>query len=127
MPRLFMAMRQEDRLPIVDILAQTPDPPRGCQWALFLRNHDELTLEMVTEEERQYMYYVFATDPQARLNLGIRRRIEEFRPALRRAAQALPDRQDEVLRVFHQLVERPISAQRIRCHGNLHLGQVRFS
>ena len=75
MPRLFMAMRQEDRLPIVDILAQTPDPPRGCQWALFLRNHDELTLEMVSEEERQYMYYVYATDPQARLNLGIRRRL----------------------------------------------------
>jgi maltose alpha-D-glucosyltransferase/alpha-amylase len=75
MPRLFMAMRQEDRLPIVDILAQTPDPPRSCQWALFLRNHDELTLEMVTEEERQYMYYVYATDPQARLNLGIRRRL----------------------------------------------------
>jgi maltose alpha-D-glucosyltransferase / alpha-amylase len=75
MPRLFIAMRQEDRIPIVDILAQTPDPPRGCQWALFLRNHDELTLEMVTEEERQYMYYVYATDPQARLNLGIRRRL----------------------------------------------------
>jgi maltose alpha-D-glucosyltransferase/alpha-amylase len=75
MPRLFMAMRQEDRLPIVDILAQTPAAPRGCQWALFLRNHDELTLEMVTEEERQYMYYVYASDPQARLNLGIRRRL----------------------------------------------------
>jgi maltose alpha-D-glucosyltransferase / alpha-amylase len=75
MPRLFMAIRQEDRLPIVDILAQTPDAPKGCQWALFLRNHDELTLEMVTEEERQYMYYVYATDPQARINLGIRRRL----------------------------------------------------
>jgi maltose alpha-D-glucosyltransferase / alpha-amylase len=75
MPRLFMALRQEDRLPIVDILAQTPAAPDGCQWGLFLRNHDELTLEMVTEEERQYMYHVFATDPQARLNLGIRRRL----------------------------------------------------
>jgi maltose alpha-D-glucosyltransferase / alpha-amylase len=75
MPRLFMAMRQEDRLPIVDILAQTPAAPRGCQWAVFLRNHDELTLEMVTDEERQYMYYVYATDPQARINLGIRRRL----------------------------------------------------
>ena len=75
MPRLFMAIRQEDRLPIVDILAQTPEAPKGCQWALFLRNHDELTLEMVTEEERQYMYYVYATDPQARINLGIRRRL----------------------------------------------------
>jgi maltose alpha-D-glucosyltransferase / alpha-amylase len=75
MPRLFMAMRQEDRLPIVDILAQTPDAPPGCQWGLFLRNHDELTLEMVTEEERQYMYHVYAADTQARINLGIRRRL----------------------------------------------------
>ena len=75
MPRLFMAIRQEDRLPIVDILAQTPDAPPGCQWALFLRNHDELTLEMVTEEERQFMYHVYATEPEARLNLGIRRRL----------------------------------------------------
>ncbi len=75
MPRLFMALRQEDRLPIVDILAQTPAPPPGGQWALFLRNHDELTLEMVTEEERLYMYHVYATDAQARINLGIRRRL----------------------------------------------------
>jgi maltose alpha-D-glucosyltransferase / alpha-amylase len=75
MPRLFMAIRQEDRLPIVDILAQTPEPPPGGQWALFLRNHDELTLEMVTEEERLYMYYVYAADAQARINLGIRRRL----------------------------------------------------
>jgi maltose alpha-D-glucosyltransferase/alpha-amylase len=75
MPRLFMAIRQEDRLPIVDILDQTPPAPRGCQWALFLRNHDELTLEMVTEEERLYMYEVYATDANARINLGIRRRL----------------------------------------------------
>ena len=75
MPRLFMALRQEDRLPIVDILAQTPAPPDGCQWALFLRNHDELTLEMVTEEERLYMYHVYATEEHARINLGIRRRL----------------------------------------------------
>ena len=75
MPRLFMALRQEDRLPIVDILEQTPPPPPGGQWALFLRNHDELTLEMVTEEERLYMYHVYATDAHARINLGIRRRL----------------------------------------------------
>ncbi|MDR7554303.1 MAG: maltose alpha-D-glucosyltransferase [Armatimonadota bacterium] len=75
MPRLFMAMRMEDRFPIVDILDQTPPIPEGCQWALFLRNHDELTLEMVTDEERDYMYRVYASDPQARLHLGIRRRL----------------------------------------------------
>jgi maltose alpha-D-glucosyltransferase/alpha-amylase len=75
MPRMFMAARQEDRFPIVDILAETPTPPPQCQWALFLRNHDELTLEMVTDEERDYMYRVYAQDPQARVNVGIRRRL----------------------------------------------------
>ena len=75
MPRMFMAARQEDRFPIVDILAETPDAPPGCQWALFLRNHDELTLEMVTDEERDYMYRAYAQDPQARVNVGIRRRL----------------------------------------------------
>lgn len=75
MPRLFMALRMEDRFPIVDILAQTPQIPDVCQWALFLRNHDELTLEMVTDEERDYMYRVYAHDAQARINLGIRRRL----------------------------------------------------
>ena len=75
MPRLFMALRMEDRFPIIDILEQTPPIPESCQWALFLRNHDELTLEMVTDEERDYMYRVFAQDPQMRLNLGIRRRL----------------------------------------------------
>jgi maltose alpha-D-glucosyltransferase/alpha-amylase len=75
MPRLFMALRMEDRFPILDILQQTPDLPSTCQWALFLRNHDELTLEMVTDEERDYMYRVYAHDPQARVNLGIRRRL----------------------------------------------------
>jgi maltose alpha-D-glucosyltransferase / alpha-amylase len=75
MPRMFMATRMEDRFPIIDILEQTPPIPEGCQWAMFLRNHDELTLEMVTDEERDYMYRVYATDPQARLNLGIRRRL----------------------------------------------------
>ncbi len=75
MPRLFMALRMEDRFPIIDILAQTPTIPDTCQWALFLRNHDELTLEMVTDEERDYMYRVYASDPAARINLGIRRRL----------------------------------------------------
>ncbi|HTQ79521.1 MAG TPA: putative maltokinase, partial [Thermoanaerobaculia bacterium] len=75
MPRLFMAIRMEDRFPIVDILDQTPPIPDSCQWAIFLRNHDELTLEMVTEEDRDYMYRVYAKDPKARINLGIRRRL----------------------------------------------------
>ena len=75
MPRMFMAMQMEDRFPIIDILQQTPAIPESCQWALFLRNHDELTLEMVTDEERDYMYRVFAHDRQARINLGIRRRL----------------------------------------------------
>ncbi|MBI1257157.1 MAG: maltose alpha-D-glucosyltransferase [Chloroflexi bacterium] len=75
MPRLFMAARMEERFPIIDILNQTPDIPENSQWAMFLRNHDELTLEMVTEEERDYMYRVYANDAQARINLGIRRRL----------------------------------------------------
>jgi maltose alpha-D-glucosyltransferase / alpha-amylase len=75
MPRLFMALRMEERLPIVDILEQTPPIPESSQWALFLRNHDELTLEMVTDEERDYMYRMYARVHQARLNLGIRRRL----------------------------------------------------
>jgi maltose alpha-D-glucosyltransferase/alpha-amylase len=75
MPRMFMAIRMEDRFPIVDILAETPPIPDTAQWALFLRNHDELTLEMVTDEERDYMYRAYAHDSQARINLGIRRRL----------------------------------------------------
>jgi len=75
MPRIFMAVRMEDRVPIVDILQQTPAIPETSQWALFLRNHDELTLEMVTDEERDYMYRVYATQTKARINLGIRRRL----------------------------------------------------
>ncbi|HEX5500409.1 MAG TPA: alpha-glucosidase C-terminal domain-containing protein, partial [Thermomicrobiales bacterium] len=75
MPRIFMAMRQETRTPIVEIMSQTPDIPEGCQWAIFLRNHDELTLEMVTDAERDYMYYEYAKDPRMRINVGIRRRL----------------------------------------------------
>ena len=75
MPRMYMAIAQEDRYPITEIMQQTPDIPDNCQWAIFLRNHDELTLEMVTKKERDYMYQMYAGDPRARLNLGIRRRL----------------------------------------------------
>jgi maltose alpha-D-glucosyltransferase/alpha-amylase len=75
MPRLYMAVQMEDRFPILDIMAQTPAIPDNCQWCMFLRNHDELTLEMVTDEERDYMYRAYATEPRARINLGIRRRL----------------------------------------------------
>ncbi len=75
MPRLYMALRMEDRFPVVDILEQTPEIPDNCQWAIFLRNHDELTLEMVSDEERDYMYSAFAKDPRKRVNVGIRRRL----------------------------------------------------
>jgi maltose alpha-D-glucosyltransferase/alpha-amylase len=75
MPRMYMAIAQEDRHPVVEILAQTPEIPPNCQWAVFLRNHDELTLEMVTSKERDYMYKMYASDARARINLGIRRRL----------------------------------------------------
>jgi maltose alpha-D-glucosyltransferase / alpha-amylase len=75
MPRMYMAIAQEDRHPIVEIIDQTPDIPESCQWAIFLRNPDELTLEMVTSRERDYMYQMYASDPRAKLNLGIRRRL----------------------------------------------------
>jgi maltose alpha-D-glucosyltransferase/alpha-amylase len=75
MPRMYMALRKEDRIPIVDIMKQTPEIPPECQWAVFLRNHDELTLEMVTDEERDYMYREYAKDPRMRINVGIRRRL----------------------------------------------------
>ncbi|WP_042336907.1 maltose alpha-D-glucosyltransferase [Paraburkholderia ferrariae] len=75
MPRLYMAIASEDRFPIIDIMKQTPDLPDSCQWAIFLRNHDELTLEMVTDSERDYLWNTYASDRRARLNLGIRRRL----------------------------------------------------
>jgi maltose alpha-D-glucosyltransferase/alpha-amylase len=75
MPRLYMALRMEDRFPIIDILQQTPPIPESAQWAIFLRNHDELTLEMVTDEDRDYMYRVYAADKDQRINVGIRRRL----------------------------------------------------
>ncbi|UJX46704.1 maltose alpha-D-glucosyltransferase [Xanthobacter sp. YC-JY1] len=75
MPRMYMAIAQEDRFPITDIMRQTPDIPENCQWAIFLRNHDELTLEMVTDSERDYLWNFYAADRRARINLGIRRRL----------------------------------------------------
>ncbi|MGH6884969.1 MAG: alpha-amylase family protein, partial [Geminicoccales bacterium] len=75
MPRMYMAIAQEDRHPVVEIMQQTPEIPDSCQWAIFLRNHDELTLEMVTSKERDYMYRTYAADSRARINLGIRRRL----------------------------------------------------
>ena len=75
MPRMYMAVRREDRTPIIDIVQQTPNIPAGCQWGIFLRNHDELTLEMVTDDERDYMWNEYAKDPRMKLNMGIRRRL----------------------------------------------------
>jgi maltose alpha-D-glucosyltransferase/alpha-amylase len=89
MPRLFMSIRREERRPIVDIMAQMPEIPPTCQWALFLRNHDELTLEMVTDEERDYMYKEYARDPRMRLNLGIRRRLAPLMDNGRRQIELL--------------------------------------
>jgi len=89
MPRLFMAVQREDRFPIIDILQQTPPIPPNCQWTMFLRNHDELTLEMVTDEERDYMYRVYADDPRARVNLGIRRRLAPLMKNSRRLIELL--------------------------------------
>lgn len=89
MPRMFMAIRKEDRRPITDILRKTPQIPDGCQWAIFLRNHDELTLEMVTDEERDYMYHEYAEHPRMRLNLGIRRRLAPLLDNSRRRIELL--------------------------------------
>jgi maltose alpha-D-glucosyltransferase/alpha-amylase len=89
MPRLYLALRMEDRFPIVDIMAQTPQIPDTCQWAMFLRNHDELTLEMVTDEERDYMYRSYTADPEARINLGIRRRLAPLMQNNRRRVELM--------------------------------------
>ncbi|MBP7610580.1 MAG: alpha-amylase family protein, partial [Steroidobacteraceae bacterium] len=89
MPRLFMALHMEDRFPLVDVLEQTPAIPGSCQWALFLRNHDELTLEMVSEEERDYMWQFYATERKARINLGIRRRLAPLLSNSRRRIELL--------------------------------------
>ena len=89
MPRMFMAVRREQRFPITEILAQTPEIPEGCQWGMFLRNHDELTLEMVTDEERDYMYAEYANDPRMKVNVGIRRRLAPLLDNDRRVAELL--------------------------------------
>lgn len=89
MPRMFMAVRREQRFPITEILAQTPELPEGAQWGIFLRNHDELTLEMVTDDERDYMYAEYASDPRMRKNLGIRRRLAPLVDNDRRVAELL--------------------------------------
>ena len=89
MPRLYMAVRREDRLPITDIFTHTPPIPPACQWCVFLRNHDELTLEMVTHEERDYMYFAYASDPAMKLNLGIRRRLAPLMDNDRRRLELL--------------------------------------
>jgi len=89
MPRMFMALRQEERHPIVEIMNQTPEVPEACQWAIFLRNHDELTLEMVTDEERDYMYGQYAADPQMRINVGIRRRLAPLMENSRRRIELM--------------------------------------
>jgi len=89
MPRLFMALRLEDRHPVTEIMAQTPPIPPNCQWGLFLRNHDELTLEMVSDEERAYMYLAYGADPRMRINVGIRRRLAPLLENNRRRIELL--------------------------------------
>jgi len=89
MPRLYMAIRKEERTPIVEILQQTPEIPETCQWAIFLRNHDELTLEMVTDEDRDYMYREYAADPRMKINVGIRRRLAPLMENGRRRLELL--------------------------------------
>jgi maltose alpha-D-glucosyltransferase/alpha-amylase len=93
MPRMFMALRRAQRHPITEILAQTPEVPDGCQWGIFLRNHDELTLEMVTDEERDYMWNEYAKDPRMKLNIGIRRRLAP-----------LVDNDRRVMELFHAML-----------------------
>ncbi|MGE0659537.1 MAG: maltose alpha-D-glucosyltransferase [Reyranellaceae bacterium] len=89
MPRIYMAIAQEDRYPVTDIMRQTPDIPGNCQWALFLRNHDELTLEMVTDSERDYLWSTYAMDPRARINVGIRRRLTPLMEGDRRKVELM--------------------------------------
>jgi maltose alpha-D-glucosyltransferase / alpha-amylase len=93
MPRMFMSLRRAQRHPITEILAQTPEVPDGCQWGIFLRNHDELTLEMVTDEERDYMWNEYAKDPRMKLNIGIRRRLAP-----------LVDNDRRVMELFHAML-----------------------
>jgi maltose alpha-D-glucosyltransferase/alpha-amylase len=117
MPRLFMALHLEERDPIVEIMERTPEIPATCQWALFLRNHDELTLEMVTDDERDYMYLAYSSDPQARLNVGIRRRLAPLMNNSRRRIELLTS-------VLFSLPGTPIIyyGDEIGMGDNMHLG-----
>ena len=117
MPRLFMALHLEERDPIVDIMEHTPNIPDTCQWALFLRNHDELTLEMVTDDERDYMYLAYSADPMARLNVGIRRRLAPLMNNSRRRIELLTS-------VLFSLPGTPIIyyGDEIGMGDNMHLG-----
>jgi len=89
MPRIFMSIRREERRPIIEIINRLPEIPESCQWGIFLRNHDELTLEMVTDEERDYMYYEYARDPRMKINIGIRRRLAPLMENGRRQIELL--------------------------------------
>jgi maltose alpha-D-glucosyltransferase/alpha-amylase len=117
MPRLFMALHLEERDPIVEIMERTPNIPETCQWALFLRNHDELTLEMVTDDERDYMYLAYSADPMARLNVGIRRRLAPLMNNSRRRIELLTS-------VLFSLPGTPIIyyGDEIGMGDNMHLG-----
>jgi maltose alpha-D-glucosyltransferase/alpha-amylase len=117
MPRLFMALHLEERDPIVEIMERTPEIPATCQWALFLRNHDELTLEMVTDDERDYMYLAYSSDPQTRLNVGIRRRLAPLLNNSRRRIELLTS-------VLFSLPGTPIIyyGDEIGMGDNMHLG-----
>jgi maltose alpha-D-glucosyltransferase / alpha-amylase len=117
MPRLFMALHLEERDPIVEIMERTPDIPESCQWALFLRNHDELTLEMVTDDERDYMYLAYSADPMTRLNVGIRRRFAPLMNNSRRRIELMTS-------VLFSLPGTPIIyyGDEIGMGDNMHLG-----
>lgn len=117
MPRLFMGVRSEDRQPIIDMFKHTPDIPPSCQWCLFLRNHDELTLEMCTGEERDYMYYAYARDPQMRRNIGIARRLAPLLDNDRRKVELLNS-------IVFTLLGSPIIyyGDEIGMGDNIHLG-----
>ncbi len=115
MPRIFMAVALEDRYPIAEIIRQTPDIPDNCQWAIFLRNHDELTLEMVTDRERDYMYKMYATEPRMRVNVGIRRRSRDAARERHRSHQA-----HEQSAAVHARLADHLLRRRDR-HGRQHL------
>ncbi|GAA3145750.1 hypothetical protein GCM10017687_73340 [Streptomyces echinatus] len=117
MPRIFMAVRRESRYPVSEILAKTPAIPSGCQWGIFLRNHDELTLEMVTDEERDYMWAEYAKDPRMRANIGIRRRLA---PPARQRPQ--PDRAVHRPAAVPARLADPLLRRRDR-HGRQHLAR----